>query len=137
MGIKKVYGRILIAPLIAVLLSLITIGFVQRIALGDGAKAANDWNQGNADGKAQADRDHQNGNPYNPSCSIQHSNDYCLGYAAGYLAEWAVDSVFMSQSQQQHMTTPRPPSTTGIPPRSTSTNPPSPRPCPPIMHCRI
>jgi hypothetical protein len=132
MGIRMVYGRILIAPMIAVLLSLSTVGFVQRIALGDGARAANDWNQGNADGKAQADLDHQNGNAYNPYCSIQHSNDYCSGYAAGYLVEWAVDNVLMTQSQQQHMTTPRPPSTTSIPSR---TNPSSPRPCPPIMHC--
>lgn len=134
-GTKRVHSGILIAPLIAVLLSSIAIGLVQKTALGDGAMAASDWNRGNADGKAQADFDQQNGNLYNPCCSIHRSNDYCLGYGAGYFAEWAIDTVLMTQSQQQHKMTAPPPSTTSIPPRSTSSSPPSPRACPPIMHC--
>ena len=84
-GTKRVHSGILIAPLIAVLLSSIAIGLVQKNSPRGWRNGSSDWNRGNADGKAQADFNQQNGNLYNPCCSIHRSNDYCLGYGAGIL----------------------------------------------------
>jgi hypothetical protein len=47
-----------------------------------------EWNQGDADGRAQARFDSANGNPFNSHCGFEHSDDYCTGYKIGYTANY-------------------------------------------------
>lgn len=60
-------------------------------AAANRGSSPNDWNQGNADGKAQADSDFQAGTGMNLHCGFDHSVNYCLGFRTGYLAQWGID----------------------------------------------
>lgn len=83
----SVKEAILLAP---VLVAIITLTAAVPKAVADDS---GDWNQGNSDGKSQADSDFQGGNGMNLHCGFEHSNNYCLGYRAGYIWEWGVDSL--------------------------------------------
>ena len=80
--------KVMFFGMIIVTLVIATVVVAEMTQYTIAQKAGQGYGEGYTDGVNAAGQTYMAGKNYNPTCSFNHLDSYCLGYKAGYLLEW-------------------------------------------------